>query len=263
MYKEMSVDADEVMADLVGDSRSQAESVEGKGMPNILSGILQHFVLPYTSARIWFTIWIVIFEFLHWSRNIIFMALCGLLLLLIIRTVSFPLKRLNIGSGPTRKSVCITKRSHLIDKVEERIYAEKKGRNIHQKRVSCMLKMRLFFNRNNLFWQKHGHGNGFGFCYLWLLVWVWCRIWFALCSLRKYCQFMYVCMRVYPCNIMNIDLLQWLELLDFNASLPSFFVPIGVFIWVGYIESYKYFTDYDVEYIIILFSCDISIYVEA
>jgi hypothetical protein len=44
MYKEMSVDADEVMADLVGDSRSQAESVEGKGMPNNLSGILQHFV---------------------------------------------------------------------------------------------------------------------------------------------------------------------------------------------------------------------------
>jgi hypothetical protein len=44
MHKEMSVDADEVMADL-GDSRSQAESVEGTGMPNILSGILQHFVL--------------------------------------------------------------------------------------------------------------------------------------------------------------------------------------------------------------------------
>lgn len=39
----MSVDADEVMADL-GDNRSQAESVEGKGMLNILSGILQHFV---------------------------------------------------------------------------------------------------------------------------------------------------------------------------------------------------------------------------
>jgi hypothetical protein len=39
----MSVGADEVMADL-GDSRSQAESVEGKGMPNILSGISQHFV---------------------------------------------------------------------------------------------------------------------------------------------------------------------------------------------------------------------------
>lgn len=39
----MSVDADEVMADL-GDSRSQAESAVGKGMPNILSGISQHFV---------------------------------------------------------------------------------------------------------------------------------------------------------------------------------------------------------------------------
>jgi hypothetical protein len=50
-----------------------------------------------------------------------------LLVLLIILTVSVPLKRLNIGTGPTRKSLCITKSSHLIDRVEERIYAEKRG----------------------------------------------------------------------------------------------------------------------------------------
>lgn len=47
-YTNMIAEPDEVMAHSRG-SKGQAKFVEGEGMSNILSGILYHLYLPYTS----------------------------------------------------------------------------------------------------------------------------------------------------------------------------------------------------------------------
>lgn len=71
---------------------------------------------------------------------------------------------MNVGTGPTQKSPCITKSSHLIDKVDERIYAEKKGEEYPPEKSKLYVENEVNFSTETIYSDKNmGMEMGLGF----------------------------------------------------------------------------------------------------